>query len=303
MKCKLRLMEEKDLEMVLAWRNNPAVRHNMYTSHEISYSEHLQWWQREDENTATVLLIAEIADKSVGVVTFTNIENNYKSASWAFYSGDMTVRGVGSHMEIAALHYAFTELKLNRLECEVLDFNYPVVMFHRKFGFVQEGIKREAFLRNGSFYDIYCLSILKKDWDYSLIPVLKKLPKLIKKQLIVDSDMVASFATLSGDCNPIHLDRTSAQRHGFSDCIVHGMLMGSLFSSMFTEDPFEVGVVYLEQSLKFIAPLLVNTEIEINLSLISQVGRKCTFTTTIKNEDSILLEGEAKILLPKVNHE
>lgn len=296
-------MTEKDLEMVLSWRNEPTVRQNMYTSHEISYSEHLCWWERESINSASVLLIAEISEQPVGVVTFTNVKNDYHSATWAFYSANTSVRGVGTHMETAALDYAFTILGLNRLECEVLDFNYGVVNFHRKFGFELEGIKRKAFRRNDSYHDIYCLSILKKDWEYSQSSVYKKLPKLIKKEKIVTSDMVAEFAVLSGDHNCIHLDDVYAQAQGFTGCIAHGMLTGSLFSSMFTEKPFEHGVIYLEQTLSFQSPLYVDSKVEVQLLLISQVGRKATFKTIVKSGNLVLLEGEAKVLLPKVNNE
>lgn len=303
MKCRLRLMTEKDLEMVLSWRNDPTVRNNMYTSHEIAYSEHLKWWERESINPASVLLIAEISEQPVGVVTFTNVRNDYQSATWAFYSSNTRVRGVGTHMETAALHYAFTILDLNRLECEVLDFNYAVVNFHRKFGFELEGIKRNAFYRNGSYHDIYCLSILRKDWEYSQSCVYKKLPKLIRKELTVTKEMVAGFATLSGDHNPIHLDNSYAKTQGFTGCITHGMLTGSLFSSMFTESPFEHGVIYLEQTLSFQSPLYVDSKVEIQLLLISQVGRKATFKTIVKNDDLVFIEGEATVLLPKVNNE
>lgn len=296
-------MEEKDLEMVLSWRNDPDVRNNMYTSHEIAYLEHLKWWKRESINPTSILLIAEISEQPVGVVTFTNIRKDYHSATWAFYSSNTSVRGVGTHMETAALHYAFTILDLNRLECEVLDFNYSVVNFHRKFGFELEGIKRKAFCRNNSYHDIYCLSILKQDWQYSQSSVYKKLPKVIKKEQIVTNEMVEKFAALSGDHNPIHLNNLYAKTQGFSGCIAHGMLTGSLFSSMFTESPFEHGVIYLEQTLSFLSPLYVNTKVDIQLLLISQVGRKATFKTIVKSEDLVLIEGEAKILLPKVNNE
>ena len=47
-------------------------------------------------------------------------------------------------METLALDYAFNELKINRLECEVLEFNSKVISFHKKFGFQEEGRKKQG---------------------------------------------------------------------------------------------------------------------------------------------------------------
>lgn len=45
----LRPMTEADLAQVLAWRNHPDIRANMYTQHEITMAEHRAWWDRMHE--------------------------------------------------------------------------------------------------------------------------------------------------------------------------------------------------------------------------------------------------------------
>ena len=42
----LRAIREDELGLMLSWRNAPKVRENMYTRHEISMSEHQDWWGR-----------------------------------------------------------------------------------------------------------------------------------------------------------------------------------------------------------------------------------------------------------------
>jgi hypothetical protein len=46
------------------------------------------------------------------------------------------------------------------------------------------------------------------------------------------ADDVASFARLSEDANPIHLDAAAARAAGFPGPVVHGMLCASLFSGI-----------------------------------------------------------------------
>ena len=71
---------------------------------------------------------------------------------------------------------------------------------------------------------------------------------------------VEDFANVSGDKNPVHLDEQFAKTTRFGGRIVHGMLCGSLFSTLFaTRLP---GSIYINQSLKFVKPVYINDTIE-----------------------------------------
>lgn len=54
----------------------------------------------------------------------------------------------------------------------------------------------------------------------------------------ITAEMLQHYAQASGDNNPLHLDRVFAQKAGFDDVIVHGMLgmalLGRLLSSHFS---------------------------------------------------------------------
>ncbi len=82
------------------------------------------------------------------------------------------------------------------------------------------------------------------------------------------ADDVATFAKVTGDCNPIHVDDAAARRAGFDRAIVHGQLVGSLFS-------FILGVhlpgphsVYVHQEMQFLAPVLVGEEVEATIRVL-----------------------------------
>eukprot|EP01052_Picozoa_sp_SAG31_P014811 SAG31_NODE_932_length_10913_cov_3.933235_12_plen_149_part_00 len=67
---------------------------------------------------------------------------------------------------------------------------------------------------------------------------------------------VQTFANVSGDHNPVHLDEDFAAQTVFKRTIVHGILTASMFSALFaTHLP---GSIYLSQQLKFIAPVRSN---------------------------------------------
>lgn len=73
-------------------------------------------------------------------------------------------------------------------------------------------------------------------------------------QTIMDSD-VKSFAGISGDRNPVHMDEEYAENSRYKKRIAHGMISASYFSSLFgTKIPGE-GCVYVAQSLQFKRPV------------------------------------------------
>ncbi|HHR6142247.1 TPA: UDP-4-amino-4,6-dideoxy-N-acetyl-beta-L-altrosamine N-acetyltransferase [Providencia alcalifaciens] len=176
-KVELIELEKNDLEMVLHWRNAPEVRMNMYTTHEITLEEHQTWFNRMNQDESKLYFIAYLNKKPIGVVGFYDIDKNSNIATWAFYSSPDAPRGSGAIMEYKALEYAFTNLKLHKLNCEVLAFNNAVIKLHTKFGFRIEGTHRDAFFNNGSYHNIIYLGIFPDEWN-ELKDNLKKKLKL-----------------------------------------------------------------------------------------------------------------------------
>ncbi|MNJ74312.1 hypothetical protein D3C77_712270 [compost metagenome] len=83
-------------------------------------------------------------------------------------------------MEYLALECAFTEMKLNKLNCEVLAFNFPVIKLHQKFAFKVEGILREQHRVEGVFVDVYKLGLLAREWSEHRVVMSDKLKKLAR---------------------------------------------------------------------------------------------------------------------------
>lgn len=173
---RLRPVTDDDREIMRVWRNIPSVREKMYTWHEISEDEHQQWWERTKSADCHRYFIYEYRNTPTGVVSFNNIDEGNQNASWAFYASPDAERGTGSRMEFLALDYAFFELKLHKLSCEVLDFNTSVIKLHKKFGFVDEGVFRQQYQRGRKFYDIHRLGMLASEWSDKRNDMLASIP-------------------------------------------------------------------------------------------------------------------------------
>jgi UDP-4-amino-4,6-dideoxy-N-acetyl-beta-L-altrosamine N-acetyltransferase len=302
---RLRPMVETDLDMVLAWRNQEPVRRNMYTYHEIQADEHARWWAAKSVDPQTRLMIFERDDEPIGFVSITDYTGEGGTAMWAFYAGANAPKGTGRLMEYHALRAAFEELKVRKLSCEVLSFNQPVIGMHQRYGFALEGIFREAYVRDGEPYDVYRLSLLAADWfravkGYFEAPSRDNLAgKVFQRQVKLDDESVRAFAAISGDTNPIHFEDAAAQAMGFPRRITHGLLSVAQFSGIFGTAIDPRGLVYLTQSAEFLRPVFIDSEADVEMKVLSHVGRRIVAETTVSVDGAPAIRGTAALLLPK----
>lgn len=161
----LKPITHSELELMRSWRNEPAVRKNMYTTHEITADEHSSWWNRVQSREDCKYFMYHLDDIPQGVVGFTQIDLAQRHAFWAFYAGPEAKKGTGGRMEYLALEHAFSVLKLRKLNCEVLSFNAAVIKLHQKFGFLEEGVFRAHHCIEGGWADVHRLAIFSDEWD------------------------------------------------------------------------------------------------------------------------------------------
>lgn len=71
---------------------------------------------------------------------------------------------------------------------------------------------------------------------------------------ITETD-VYQFAGITGDFNPIHVNKVEAEKTIFGEQIAHGMLVAGLLSSVIGMQLPGTGTIYLEQDCKFLKPI------------------------------------------------
>jgi UDP-4-amino-4,6-dideoxy-N-acetyl-beta-L-altrosamine N-acetyltransferase len=158
-------LSEKSIFEILNIRNQEGVRENMYTTHIISKEEHLAWSQKALANKTMNFFAVFFENRIVGAVSISEINLETKSASWAFYLDEkLQGRGLGSALEFKFLDKVFFEAEIERLKCEVIEFNQPVVALHKRFGFVETKFSPEIVRRDQKKWGVYFLSLTKQSW-------------------------------------------------------------------------------------------------------------------------------------------
>ena len=112
---------------------------------------------------------------------------------------------------------------------------------------------------------------------------------------------VATFAEISGDTNPVHLDENYAKQTRFGKRIAHGTLSMGLISAVLGNILPGHGTVYMSQKIKFVKPVYfddtVTAEVEIT-AIRADKGIVTLKTVCANQKNEIVAEGEAVVFNP-----
>ena len=129
------------------------------------------------------------------------------------------------------------------------------------------------------------------------MPTLKPGDKSTRTSTISD-EMVRSFAEITGDTNPVHLDDAYAATTRFGRRIAHGMIAAGLISATLANDLPGPGTLYLGQTLQFRDPVYLGDRITVSIEVLKVRADKpiVTLATVCTNQDGkTVLEGEAVV--------
>ncbi|HUH38553.1 MAG TPA: MaoC family dehydratase [Spongiibacteraceae bacterium] len=112
---------------------------------------------------------------------------------------------------------------------------------------------------------------------------------------------VALFAATSGDVNPVHLDEAYAATTPFQGRIAHGMWTGGLVSAALAMKLPGPGTIYLNQSLKFTAPVRIGDALTVELEVTAKRDDRkfVTLDCKVRNQNGKLVaSGVAEVIAP-----
>jgi 3-hydroxybutyryl-CoA dehydratase len=119
------------------------------------------------------------------------------------------------------------------------------------------------------------------------------------RKTVTETDVVL-FAGITGDLNPAHIDEVAASASRFGGRIAHGMLSASFISTVLGTRLPGPGTIYLEQSLRFTAPVRIGDTVTARVEVAELLPkRRARLTTTVLNQNGeAVVEGEALVMVP-----
>lgn len=116
----------------------------------------------------------------------------------------------------------------------------------------------------------------------------------------VSEDTIHTFATVSGDRNPLHLNEEVASDTRFDGRIAHGMLTASFISAAIANMP---GLpIYLSQDLEFHNPVRIGTTCTAVVEVVEGLGGdQYRLETRVETtEGEVVTNGEAIVLVDEL---
>ncbi|WP_370278205.1 MaoC family dehydratase [Pontibacterium sp.] len=117
---------------------------------------------------------------------------------------------------------------------------------------------------------------------------------------ISESD-VYTFAGVSGDNNPIHINEEYAQTTPFKKRIVHGMFSAALISTVAGTRLPGPGAIYVDQQIKFRRPIYIGDTATATLTIseIDQRRGRVKATTDVHVGETLVASGSATFMVDK----
>ncbi len=153
----------------ISWFNDPIVcRYNRHGSGMTPQKVEEYIDRVKDSDTDAVFaVITSGTGVHVGNISLQKIDRQNQSAEYAVIVGnrDYWGKGVAKEASLLLLRYGFETLGLHRIYCGTSAANVPMQRLASRLGFMQEGVRKEAMYKNGTFFDVIGYGLLKKDFS------------------------------------------------------------------------------------------------------------------------------------------
>lgn len=162
----LRALESEDLDRCFRWMNDPQIIRTLKSRYPIPFLEEAEWLERAVRPSSSERHFAiERRDnrEHIGNASIHRIEWISRRAEFGLFIGEPSAwnRGFGGDAIRTLVRFAFDEMNLEKLRIDVFDYNERAKHLLESNGFIQEGKLAREFYREGSYHDLFILSVFR----------------------------------------------------------------------------------------------------------------------------------------------
>jgi len=171
-RLRFRAAEREDVPRFVTWLNDPDVRRHLSLIYPLSRAEEEEWFNRMLKSPAAEhVMVIEIRQgdgwKPIGNISLMDIQWIERSAELGLFIGEKEEwgKGYGTEAVKLLLRHGFQTLNLHRIFLRVHEDNLRGIRAYERAGFIHEGRLRQAVYREGLFYDMLIMSVLRDEWQ------------------------------------------------------------------------------------------------------------------------------------------
>ena len=158
---KLRLAEPRDVDFLLALITHEETRPFLgsrapQTKPDVLVAIENDSW-----------FVGEVDGEPVGCVAYEVVSDRHKIVEAGRFAIDPRFRGrgYGEALARAFQRHVLQELGFHRIELKVYGFNERAIAHAEQSGYVREGVKRRAYLKDGEWTDAVLFGLVAEDLD------------------------------------------------------------------------------------------------------------------------------------------
>lgn len=165
----LRAIEERDLELLHKWSNDPEINYMLGGWHfPSSMQDQKKWFEGLNLNSNNQRFAIDTPDLGlIGMINIVDINWKDRRAFTGLLLGDKDMRGKGYGVDsiMTMNKYAFEELGLVRLDSTIIASNEPSIgAYTKRSGWKKEGFKEKAYFRKNQWWDEVLVGITRDDY-------------------------------------------------------------------------------------------------------------------------------------------
>lgn len=158
----IRMIEDRDLDMILSWRNSEHVRSMMVNSAIITKENHIKWYEKIKTNSPPRHIIYCFDGRPVGLISDVPVGDKPDIMDGGYYLGEKGLPLEASFGIIfCSLDYAFEVLNARIIHGEVKKINKASIALDKRCGYrIDE--KPDGDVLKEDYYDAI---IEKEQWE------------------------------------------------------------------------------------------------------------------------------------------
>lgn len=159
----------EDCEYFADWETDPAVTEFLSFDDDRAYKDVVEEWfnDKHDKTKCHLTIIKKAEGKPVGRILITKIDKAYDSLDITklYLAGeDNRHKGYGYEILKEIIEHCFVFLHMERVTLDYYTGNKNACALYEKLGFVSEGVARNACKKNGKYYDLHLMSLLRTEY-------------------------------------------------------------------------------------------------------------------------------------------
>ncbi len=159
----------EDCEYFARWESDPALTQFLSYDEERTYQDVVEEWvlDKMDQTKLQFTIVRKSIKEPIGRIYISRLDRHCDSLDITklYIAGQENRQmGLGRELLQELLEYCFVFLHMERVTLDYYTGNKAAAALYEKLGFKNEGIARNATKKNGKYYDLHLMSMLRTEF-------------------------------------------------------------------------------------------------------------------------------------------